>query len=105
MQMAPEIGPRNEEIEKALEEFERKNQEEAARNVPKVPQKAKTSNMADWLMRHSGGLVKEEGTAIYILAGFAILAIAVSLLLLLSGGPDIPKEALRDPARGLPEED
>src|SRR3989344_4789703 len=97
--MASDIDPTNEEIEKALKEFEEKTREEALKHAP-VSKKTETSNMAVWLMRHSSGLVKKESAALYLLAGLAILALAVSLILVVNGGPDIPKEALQNPELG-----
>ncbi|MDP9249565.1 MAG: hypothetical protein M3M85_03605 [bacterium] len=103
--MATNIDPANEQIKKALKDLEEKDREEALRQVPVVSKKSQTSNMADWLVKHSGGRIKEESGALYVLAGLAILALAVSLILILSSGPDIPKEALQNPELGLPQKD
>lgn len=44
-----------------------------------------TPKMIQWVMKHSGGLVKNEIQAQYILLGFAGLAIIISLFLVFGG--------------------
>lgn len=52
----------------------------------------RTPKIIQWVMRYSGGLVKDEKQAIYVLLGFVAVAIIVSLFLIFSvgGGPHIP---------------
>ena len=38
-----------------------------------------------WVMKYSGGLIKDEKQANYVLIGFAVLAIIISLFLFLGG--------------------
>lgn len=46
-----------------------------------------------WVIRYSGGLVKDERQADYVLIGFVALAIIVTLVLIFSGGgPKLPSQ-------------
>lgn len=58
---------------------------------------AKTPKVIQWVMRLSGGFVQSEQQASYVIFGFVVLAIVVSLVLMVGarGGPDIrlPKGA------------
>jgi hypothetical protein len=103
----------NLEIDKALKEFETKSQ---AEQMPKTSEALKTSEIPQnnevlgvkfetnsykavkyynetetpkiikLVMKYSGGAIKEERQAEYVLLGFMILAIAISLYLFLGGG-------------------
>ena len=42
-----------------------------------------TPKIIKWIIKYSGGLVKEENQANYVLLGFVVLAIVVSLFLFL----------------------
>lgn len=42
--------------------------------------------MVQWIMKYSGGWVKNEKEASYVLAGFVILAIIISFILVFGGG-------------------
>lgn len=57
-----------------------------------------------WAMKYSGGLLKDEKQASYLLFGFA-MAIVVFLIGIFGGGADIPRKALENPEYGLPEAD
>jgi hypothetical protein len=46
------------------------------------PAAVKRSKMTQWVIKYSGGLVKDENQANYILIGFIVLIISVSLFLL-----------------------
>lgn len=48
-----------------------------------------TPKIIQWVIKHSGGLIKNEKQASYILVGFAAIAIIVALFLL-SGGKEKP---------------
>ncbi|MBI2065873.1 MAG: hypothetical protein HYT68_02290 [Candidatus Zambryskibacteria bacterium] len=50
------------------------------------------------VMRFSGGYVKNEKQASYVLLALTLLAIIFSAFLLFSRGADVPREALVNPA-------
>ena len=97
----------NTEIEKALKEFEVKNPEQAqkAPEVSAVPQKeagsitfdtdsykavkfyseTDTPKVVKLVMKWSGGAIKEQRQAEYVLLGFVIVAIGISLFLVFGG--------------------
>ena len=59
-----------------------------------------------WIVKYSGGLIKNEKQAAYILLGFAILAIILVVFIFSNlRGPSIPPEALEQPEYGLPIKD
>ena len=45
-----------------------------------------TPKIIQWIIEHSGGLIKNEKQAAYVLIGLAVLAIIVSLILFSGGG-------------------
>lgn len=45
-----------------------------------------TPKIVQWVIKYSGGLIKDERQANYILIGFVAVAIIVSLFLFLGGG-------------------
>jgi hypothetical protein len=100
--MTPDIAPGNEEIEKALQEFEQKNAEMAPVAVPVPPKTTFVTKITRWLIKYSGGLVTEESGATYLLSGLAVLFILISIFIVMSIGPDIPKAARENPEYGLP---
>lgn len=53
-----------------------------------------TSRMVQWVMKYSGGLVKDEKQANYVLIGIALVAIGISLFLFVG--------ATRSPAPSSP---
>lgn len=88
---------KNAEIDKALKEFEAKNMEEAAQNAPIVSKNSERLGLVGWAMKHSGGLIKDERQMEYILLGFVVAAIAVSLFLVFGGkSENIPPQIMID---------
>jgi hypothetical protein len=83
----------NIEINEALKEFEAKNigQPQSVQETTSVLTAQKnykapeTSRMAQWVMKISGGVIKEEQQAEYVLLGFALIVIIVSLFLVFGG--------------------
>jgi len=59
-----------------------------------------TPKIVQWVMRYSGGLVKDEKQASYVLIGFVVVAIIVSLFLMFDGGKSAgyPKDITITPA-------
>ena len=82
---------KNIEIEKALKEFEEKSQTEQIQKNPEVLKNSETPRMIELVMKYSGGSVKNEKQAQYVLLGFVVIAIIVSLVLIFSGGSQKPK--------------
>lgn len=58
--------------------------EENRMNLPP----AETSRMTLWVMKYSGGLVRDEKQANYVLIGVAVIAFAITLFLIFGGGDD-----------------
>ena len=100
----------NSEIDKALKEFEAKNPEQAQKvsEIPKnkvegiqfeIPsygavkyyQETDTPKMVKLVIKLSGGAIKEQKQAEYILLGFVVVAIGISLFLVFGGGHTQPK--------------
>lgn len=73
----------NTEIKKALEEFEVKSSAEQEQKAPVNKKTPDVPKMVELVMRWSG--VKEQKQAEYILLGFVIIAIGVSLFLFIKG--------------------
>ncbi len=73
------------EIEKALREFEQKS---ALQQMQKSPEALKNSDipkMVGWVMKLSGGAIKEQKTAEYVLLALVVLMVIISLFLFFSG--------------------
>jgi hypothetical protein len=59
-----------------------------------------------WIVKHSGGLIKNEKSASYVLLGVSVLMIVISLFLFFGGtGAEVPTGALKNPTYGLPIKD
>lgn len=44
------------------------------------------SKLVEWIIKYSGGLIKNEKQATYVLLGFVIMATGVALFLIFYGG-------------------
>jgi len=74
--------------------------------APRSYSSSETPKIIQWVIKYSAGLVKNKKQANYVLLGFVVVAIIVSLFLIFGGGgSNIPKEALENPEYGLPEVD
>jgi hypothetical protein len=116
--MAPDIKiSNNSEIDQALKEFEMKSQAEQARKPPealgtsevqtkevegvkfetdsykavKFYNETAPPKMVKLVIKYSGGAVKEQRQAEYILFGFVVLATIISLFLFFTTGRTQPK--------------
>ncbi len=49
-----------------------------------------TPKIVGWVMKYSGGSIRDEKQANYVLIGFVVLAIIVFLMVILGGGSEIP---------------
>jgi len=45
-----------------------------------------TPKIIQWIIKYSGGLIKDERQAAYVLIGLAVLAVIISLFLFFGGG-------------------
>jgi len=108
----PPTPPNNSEIDKALKEFEIKSQAEQMQKTGEVPRASETPQqkevegvkfeipsygalkyyketeapkMVKLVMKYSGGAIKEQRQAEWILFGFVIIAIGISLFLFFGG--------------------
>lgn len=78
---------KNVEIQKALKEFEIKNSEQVLQKIPLISNSSdvESSRMVQWVIKFSGGTIKGQKQAEYVLLIFVILSITVSLFLFFSG--------------------
>ncbi|NCS68189.1 hypothetical protein GW777_07500 [Candidatus Peregrinibacteria bacterium] len=53
---------------------------------PRQSFQTSTPKIVQWVIKYSGGLIKDEKQANYVLIGFVVLAIIVSLFLIFGGG-------------------
>lgn len=75
--------PGSSEIEAALEEFNKQEEEYNAKKA--VREEHKVSGMAAFLMRHSGGIIQNEREAEYFLLVISIAAILFSIFFYING--------------------
>jgi len=63
---------------------------------------SETPKIIQWLIKYSGGLIKNEKQAYYVLLGFVIIAVIISFYLILSGveAPNIIKGTEYKPYEG-----
>ncbi|MEK7081213.1 MAG: hypothetical protein AAB902_02395 [Patescibacteria group bacterium] len=76
---------KNIEINQALKEFETKSsQEQVQQNIAAAPV-SNVPKIVQLVMKCSGGAIKQEKQAEYVLLGFVVVAIIVSLFLVFRG--------------------
>ena len=75
--------PNNLEIDTALKDFETKYQAEQALKTPEVQQASDVPKMVQLVMKWFG--FKEQKQAEYVLLGFVVMAIGISLFLVFWG--------------------
>ena len=80
---APKVSvtPDNSEISQALKEFEVKSSVEQVRKIPEVSKNSDLPRMVRLVMKLSGGAIKEQRQAEYVLLGFAIVFFSISMFL------------------------
>lgn len=61
---------------------------------PRQSFRTPTPKIVGWVMKYSGGYIKDENQANYFLIGFIVLAIIVSMFLFFGGGGSVgnPKD-------------
>ena len=57
-----------------------------------------TPKIIQWTIKYSGGLIKNEKQANYVLIGFVVAAIIISLVLVFGGGKSATQENFTPPA-------
>jgi hypothetical protein len=78
----------NEEIQKALKEFEERSKKEEQKKTIKEEKALELPRMVQLVIKYSGGLVKEQKQAEYVLLGAVALMLALSLYFFFRGGTD-----------------
>ncbi|MEK7081087.1 MAG: hypothetical protein AAB902_01740, partial [Patescibacteria group bacterium] len=76
----------NLEIEKALKEFEVKSNIEQVKQAAAISKTSNIPKIVQLVIKCSGGVIKEEKQAKYVLLGFVVVAIIISLFLVFRGG-------------------
>lgn len=61
-----------------------------------------SSKMAQWVIKHSGGLVETESRANYVLMGFVLVSIAAALYFSMLSTPTEPTSGAVPPGQVLP---
>ena len=90
-------------IEEALKKFEEKSIIEQQQKKPlENKREPQTPKMVRLVIKYSGGLIKEERSAEYVLLGFAILFFSVSLYLFFRG--NITSKNVQQPPAGVLEQ-
>jgi len=74
----------NIDINEALEEFEKKSATEEKQKSLEVSETPDVPKMVKWVMKFSGGIIKEQKQAEYVLLGFVVLTISISVFLFFS---------------------
>jgi len=54
--------------------------------VPRSYSSSETPKIVQWVIKYSGGLVKDKKQAQYVLLGFVVVVIIISLFLIFGGG-------------------
>ncbi|MFA4975415.1 MAG: hypothetical protein WC839_03090 [Candidatus Paceibacterota bacterium] len=88
---------KNTEISEALKEFEIKSSIEQIQKNPEISKNIETPKMVQWVIKYSGGIIKEQKQAEYVLLGIAVLAIVLTIILILNilKGSSVPPAEFR----------
>lgn len=78
------------DLSKSFGNSDRKFQEET--RSPEYFFRPGTPKIIRWLIKYSGGLIKNENQAAYVLIGFVVLAIIILLFLFLGGEKSVKFE-------------
>ncbi len=97
-------GNNNNEIDLSqyLSESDIKSQGEQSSSAPHVS--FVDSKIIRWLLKYSGGLIKNEKQAIYVILGFMVFVIIISLFLIFGRGDKESSESFAPPADAPVEE-
>ncbi len=78
----------DEDIQKALTQFEVKALEEKpVQNKNLEPNFSKPSKLVEWVISHSGGMIKNDRHAEYVLLAFIGIIIVITVIIFTSDGP------------------
>ncbi len=84
-----------------LEQYQKQSPETPYQQPSRSVFSPETPAMIQWVMKYSGGLIKDEKQASYVLIGFVAVAIVVSLFLIFGGNrvpaPKIPSSPFESP--------
>ena len=69
------------EIDQALKEFEERSKAEEIQKAPETSATSELPRMVQLVIKYSGGAIKEQRQAEYVLLGFVVLIIIISLFL------------------------
>lgn len=85
---APKVveTPSNSEIDQAVQEFQIKSTLEKTEEVQEVSKASELPKMVQFVIKYSGGAIKEQKQAEYVLLGLVVLMLAVSFYLFFGGG-------------------
>lgn len=86
----------DEEIQKALTQFEVKALEEKPIKKEQESNFTKSSKLVESVISHSGGMIKDQKQAEYALLGFVVIIILITIFIFVSGNSrnTIPAESL-----------
>jgi hypothetical protein len=91
------------DLSKSFDASGRKFQEET--RSPQCFFRPGTPKIIQWVIKYSGGLIKNEKQAVYILLGFIVFVVIVSLFLIFGrGGKSEREETFTPPAEAPVEE-
>ena len=91
------------DLSKVFEDFNTKSQNE--NQLPNQSISPKISKITQWVIKYSGGLIKNKRQAEYILIGIIVLAVVVSLFLVFNSGPKISEKNIFNPETAVPDTD
>ncbi len=80
----------NLEIDKALKEFEAKSGEEETQNAPVASKTTELPKMVRLVIKFSGGAIKDQRQAEYVLLGVVVIMLAISFYLFFGGSKSAP---------------
>ena len=96
-----EIANNNTEILEALKEFETESTErESQKQIAK--KRSGGFRLAKFILKHSGGTIKNEKQISYILLVLAVAVIIVSIVIILTGGSKKPTSGTIPPGQFVP---
>ena len=80
----------NTDIDQALKEFEAKSVAEETPSISEVSKDSEMPRMVRWIIKLSGGAIKDQRQAEYVLLGLVVLMFAVSFYFFLGTGNSRP---------------
>jgi hypothetical protein len=90
------MPPNNLEIEQALKEFEMKSLKEENNNDFKIDTQSSAISVVDFTIKYSGGLIKDQRQAEYVIISFLLLCLITSLFFIFKSMDKRPVVTERD---------